>query len=126
MNYYYNLAKYKTDFQENQQKNQPLYLLNICIMLDIIGHILNLIHFIVFGVNGVGVQLLSVANTVLLMASHYLVSAIVVLIAWGWTVNVMDVDQIDDMALPLLLVFGVVNLIVQVKTIIKGTRKDRR
>jgi hypothetical protein len=90
------------------------------------GNSLNLMHFIVLGVNGVGVQILSVMNTVLLMASHFLISAIIVLIGWGWTINVMDVDQVHDMALPLLLVFGVVNLIVQVKPFFKGSRKDWR
>lgn len=85
-------------------------------VLDIVGHILNILHFIVYGLNGVGIHIFSVMNTVLLMASHYLISALIVLIGWGWTINVMDVDKIDDMALPLIMVFGVLNLIVQVIT----------
>jgi hypothetical protein len=42
--------------------------------------------------NGVGVHFFSVLNTVLLMASQYIISTVVVLIGWGWTLSVMEVD----------------------------------
>ncbi len=48
------------------------------------------------------------------MTSQYIVSAIVVLIGWGWTIAFMGVEKVDDMALPLIVVFGIVNFIVQV------------
>jgi hypothetical protein len=48
------------------------------------------------------------------MSSQYILSAIIVLIGWGWTINFMKVDKIDDMAVPLIIVFGIINLIIQV------------
>ena len=46
------------------------------------------------------------------MASSYIISALIVLIGYGWTINLMEIEKIDDMAIPLILVFGLFNLIV--------------
>lgn len=130
INLYYNNRCYQQDFSRDLQTNYPLYLLNIAILCDCVGHFLNLMHFFVYSYNGVGIYLFSVLNTIILHASQYIVSSIVLLIGQGWTITFMNIEQIDDVAVPMLLLFGLLNMIIQVHIfniiLYKGNKQNWR
>lgn len=53
-----------------------------------------------------------VSNNVFLILSQYILNSIILFIGCGWTIGFMSIEKIDDMALPMVILFGILNMMV--------------
>ena len=74
-----------------KQKHAITKILTASICLEFIGISLNLLHWIIFSVNGVGFYVISVIGNALDMISECLFMLTLLLIAKGWTITKMEI-----------------------------------
>ena len=68
-------------------------MLNLSIFLDLIGNILNFIHFFEMSLSGNGIFVFNVISTISSMASNFIITSLIILIAGGWSITFIDLGN---------------------------------
>jgi hypothetical protein len=82
-------------------------------MLDIVGNLFLLINYCNFSESGKEIYPVYLSSTIIKFVSHYIISCLVVFMGWGWTILYQNLNEYNDILIPIFAFLGIFQLTVQ-------------
>lgn len=85
----------------------PLLLVEISMGLWALGNLMNWLHWLIYGYDGEGLFLVELLAQIFANCSGYIMTIVLVLLSWGWTINQLS-NNFYDQIIPLAIILGAV------------------
>lgn len=97
-------------YKKEEEIDYPLLLINIAVGVEFLALFLELMHILIYESNGRGFFLFNLLNQIFDITAQFLITVIFILVAWGWTINYMNLEEFEFFV-PILAFIGVLHVI---------------
>ncbi|CAD8054021.1 unnamed protein product [Paramecium sonneborni] len=106
--FYYNYRVYKKEQEKYGEKDYALFFVLIIIGLEAIQNILNFFHLLIYSSNGRGIRAFLIISEIIQSIDNFLLMLLLILIAWGWTIDFMNFEIQTNFYFTLIFVLGII------------------
>ncbi|CAK72567.1 unnamed protein product (macronuclear) [Paramecium tetraurelia] len=109
--FYYNYRIFRKEQEKYGEKDYALLFVLVIIGLEASQNTLNFFNLLVYNSNGRGISVFAILSEVIQSVDNYLLMLLLILIAWGWTIDFINLETQAAFYLPLVFVLGIVQTI---------------
>ncbi|CAD8046397.1 unnamed protein product [Paramecium sonneborni] len=91
----YNYSIFKSELKKYGEWDYAYLFVLVVIGLEAIQNLLNFIHLIVYNLNGKGIGAFSTISEIIQVIDNYLLMILLILLAWGWSIEFLDMEDWD-------------------------------
>ncbi|CAD8046749.1 unnamed protein product [Paramecium sonneborni] len=112
--FYYNYRVYKKEQDKYGEKDYALLFVLIIIGLEALQNTLNFFNLLVYNSNGRGISAFLITSEIIQSIDNFLLMLLLILIAWGWTIEFMNFQIETNFYFPLIFILGIIQTIFAV------------
>lgn len=98
-------------YKKEEEIDYPLLLVNIALITEFLALLFEILHLWIYESNGKGFFLFNLLNQIFDITSQFLITVIFILVAWGWTINYINLEEFEFFV-PLLAFIGILHVLV--------------
>ncbi|CAD8138104.1 unnamed protein product [Paramecium pentaurelia] len=91
----YNYRIFNSDLQKYGEWDYAQLFILVVIGLEVLQNLLNFMHLIVYYINGKGIGAFSTISEIIQVVDNFLLMILLILLAWGWSIEFMDMEDWD-------------------------------
>ncbi|CAD8131854.1 unnamed protein product [Paramecium pentaurelia] len=91
----YNYRIFKSEVKKHGEWDYAYLFVLVVIGLEAIQNLINFIHLIVYNFNGKGIGAFSTISEIIQIVDNYLLMVLLILLAWGWSIEFMNMEDWD-------------------------------
>lgn len=107
----YNIYNYYRDIKKTDKMDSPIMLLLIAVTLEFLSVFFQWLHLLAYSFDGEGMTSCYAISVMAEVASEFILSLLLILLSWGWTITYLEFQEID-LLVPLVILLLVIHLIV--------------
>ncbi|CAD8138300.1 unnamed protein product [Paramecium pentaurelia] len=106
--FYYNYRIYRKEQEKYGEKDYALLFVLVIIGLEATQNTLNFFNLLVYNSNGRGISAFAIISEIIQSIDNYLLMLLLILIAWGWTIDFINLEAQTNFYFPLIFILGIV------------------
>ncbi|CAD8142539.1 unnamed protein product [Paramecium octaurelia] len=91
----YNYRIFKSELQKHGEWDYAYLFVLVVMGLEATQNLINFFHLIVYNMNGKGISAFSTISEIIQIVDNYLLMVLLILLAWGWSIEFMDMEDWD-------------------------------
>lgn len=109
--FFSNSVKFHKFYNTEEGMDYPTLITTIALFLEFCSVLSEILHLWIYSYDGRGSMVFNFFNHVLSISSQFVIACLLLLIAYGWSINFMEFEDMD-IFIPLGILLGVLHIIV--------------
>jgi len=106
-----NSIKFYKFYRTEESLDYPTLIITVSLFLELLSLVFQISHYWIFSIDGKGSTIFSFAGQALGIASQFLITCLLLLMAYGWSIKFFRFEEMD-LVIPLGIVLGLMHIFI--------------
>ena len=106
-----NSIKFYKFYNKEEGADYPTLITTIALFIEFLSLACEILHLWIYSYNGKGSAFFNFSNHVLSITSQFLITCLLLLIAYGWSINFLEFEDMD-VFIPLGVLLGIMHIVI--------------
>jgi len=106
-----NSIKFYNFYSKEESADYPTLITIVALFIEFLSLFCEVIHLTIYAYNGQGSAFFNFSNHVLSITSQFLITCLLLLIAYGWSINFLEFEDMD-VFIPLGILLGIMHIVI--------------
>ena len=106
-----NSIKFVKFYKTEESIDYPTLIITIALLLEFLSLTCEIIHLWIYSADGQGSFFFNFANQALSVTSQFLITCLLLLMAYGWSINFLEFEDMD-VFIPLGILLGIIHILI--------------
>jgi len=106
-----NSIKFYKFYNREEGGDYPTLITTVALFIEFLSLLCEILHLWIYSYNGKGSAFFNFSNHVLSITSQFLITCLLLLIAYGWSINFLEFEDMD-VFIPLGILLGIMHIVI--------------